>query len=215
MAILCIHTATADGMVVVAREDGVTATASWRSAGRHGENLFGYIETAMADASVSKDALSLIGVCVGPGGFTSIRVGMATAKGLALGLDLPIVGVSSLRVLARSIEGDATLARVPIMNAYRGDVFAAAYALDGDALVELVAPAFGPPDDILPRVHSEVGDRSVIERREAPTPEALLAEVRQVYRTEGPADLTRLEPQYLRPSDAKLPEQPLRTEHSS
>ena len=168
----------------------------------------------MADAAVSKDALSLVGVCVGPGGFTSIRVGMATAKGLALGLGLPIVGVSSLRVLARSIEGDATIARVPVMNAYRGDVFAAAYALEGDAVVTLVPPSFGPPDEILPRMHAEVGDRPVVERREAPTPEALLAEVRHVYQTMGPADLTRLEPQYLRSSDAKLPEQPLRTEHS-
>jgi tRNA threonylcarbamoyladenosine biosynthesis protein TsaB len=68
-------------------------------------------------------------VDIGPGRFTSLRVGLGTAKGLALGLDLPIVGVSSLRVLARAIEGDAALVRVPVMNAYRGDVFAAAHLL--------------------------------------------------------------------------------------
>jgi len=66
-------------------------------------------------------------------------------------------------------------------------------------------------DEILGRVRASVGDRPVVERREAPTPEALLAEVRHVYRTEGPADLAGLEPHYIRPTDARLPEQPLRT----
>jgi len=205
MTILCIDTATADGLVVVAREEGATAVARWRSSGRHGENLLGYIESALADAGATREEISLIGVNVGPGGFTSLRVGLATAKGLALGLDLPIVGVSALRVLARSIEGEAGLVRVPVMKAYRGDVFTAAYLIDGGALEELVAPCFGAPDDVLARVRDSVGARPLVFRRDSASPEALLAEVRHVYRTEGPADLARLEPAYLRPSDAELP----------
>jgi tRNA threonylcarbamoyladenosine biosynthesis protein TsaB len=215
MAILCIDTATADGLVVVAREEGATAVARWRSSGRHGENLFGYIESALADAGATRDEISLIGVSIGPGGFTSLRVGLATAKGLALGLGLPIVGVSALRVLARSIEGDAALVRVPVMKAYRGDVFTAAYVIDGEAVEEFVAPCFGPPADVLERVRAHVGERPLVLRRDAATPEALLAEVRHVFRTEGPADLARLEPTYLRPSDAELPRRPLRTEYPS
>ncbi|MBW2509216.1 MAG: tRNA (adenosine(37)-N6)-threonylcarbamoyltransferase complex dimerization subunit type 1 TsaB [Deltaproteobacteria bacterium] len=205
MAILCIDTATADGLVVVARNEGATAVARWRSSGRHGENLFGYIESALADAGVTREEISLIGVNVGPGGFTSVRVGLATAKGLALGLDLPIVGVSALRVLARSIEGEAGLVRVPVMKAYRGDVFTAAYVIDGGAVEELVAPCFGAPDEVLARVRDSVGARPLVFRRDPATPEALLAEVRHVHRTEGPADLAQLEPAYLRPSDAELP----------
>jgi tRNA threonylcarbamoyladenosine biosynthesis protein TsaB len=240
MATLCIDTATADGMVVVAHGDQPSATVQWRSAGRHGEHLFGHIETAMAKAQVSRDALSLIGVSIGPGGFTSLRVGLATAKGLALGLGLPIVGVSSLRVLARSLEGDPSLGRAPLMNAYRGDIFAAAFALEGEILSELVSPFFGPPEDVMQDLREALGDRAVavcgegvapnretIERvlgvssteqalRSASArPEALLAEVRQAYTLEGPADLARLEPRYLRPSDAKLPSKPLRTDHTA
>ena len=215
MATLCIDTATADGMVVVAREHGPTAAARWRSSGRHGENLFGHMEAALREAGVSRDEISLIGVSIGPGGFTSLRVGVATAKGLALGLDRPIVGVSSLRVVARSIKGDSGIARVPVASSYRGDVFAAAYLIDGDAVTELVPPALGHPDQVLTRVRAAVGDRPLVLRTEGATPEALLEEVRCVHRTEGPADLARLEPAYLRPSDAKLPEQPLRTEQSS
>lgn len=193
-------------MVVVARNDGATAAARWRSSGRHGENLFGHIEAALHDAGVSRGEISLIGVSIGPGGFTSLRVGLATAKGLALGLDRPIVGVSSLRTVARSVEGEPGIARVPIMRSYRGDVFVAAYLIEGDAVTELVAPLLGHPDETLPRVRSAVGERPVVLRAEGATPEALLEEVRYVHRTEGPADLERLEPAYLRPSDARLPE---------
>ncbi len=216
MATLCIETATEHGMVVVARDDASIAFARWRGAGRHGENLFGQIESALAEAGVSRSELSLIGVDVGPGKFTSLRVGLATAKGLALGLDIPIVGVSSLRVLARSTDADSSLVRVPVMNAYRGDLFAAAYVLDGEQLVELAAPVFGPPQQVFDRLRELVGGRGVAIRGEGTAdPRALLLEARRVMRSEGPADLASLEPHYMRPSDAKLPDRALRTEHST
>ena len=50
MTILCIDTATEHGTVAVVGDDGAIASARWRSAGRHGENLFGYIESALAEA---------------------------------------------------------------------------------------------------------------------------------------------------------------------
>ena len=215
MATLCIDTATPDGMVVVARDDGARAAECWRSSGRHGEDLFGHIEAALREAEVARDEIALIGVNIGPGGFTSLRVGLATAKGLALGLGLPLVGVSSLRVAARAIDAGPEIVRVPVMSSYRGEVFAAAYALEGEELAELVPPTLGDPDGVLPRVRAALGERPVIVRTDGPTPDALLEEVRLVHRADGPADLARLEPAYLRPSDAKLPEQPLRTEHSS
>ena len=239
MTILCIDTATEHGTVAVVRDDGSNASVRWRSAGRHGENLCGYLESALAEAGASRDELSLIGVNIGPGRFTSLRVGLGTAKGLALGLGLPIVGVSSLRVLARAIETDVSLVRVPVMNAYRGDVFAAAYIIeDGD--VEELAPAlFGPPERVLTQIREAVAGRpiavggegvrphaSVIEATlgvkvdgadilDASTPDAIVAEVQYAFRTTGPADLDALEPQYLRPSDAKLPDRPLQTERPS
>lgn len=212
MATLCIDTATEHGMVVVARDNGSTAAVHWRSSGRHAENLFGYIESALEEVGSSREELSLVGVDIGPGRFTSVRVGLATAKGLALGLGLPIVGVSSLRVLARSIEGDPGVVRVPVMNAYRGDVFSAAYEIHDRTIEELVAPRFGSPDEVFASIREAVGARPVSIRGEGVQPDALLAEVRYVMDTEGPADLVLLEPRYLRPSDAKLPDQPIRTD---
>jgi tRNA threonylcarbamoyladenosine biosynthesis protein TsaB len=239
MATLCLDTATQHGVVVVARDGGPPASVRWRSSGRHGEHLFGHIESAMSEACVTRADLSMVGVDIGPGGFTSLRVGLATAKGLALGLDLPIVGVSSLRVLARSIDADAETVRVALMNAYRGDLFAAAYRMNADDVDVLVEPFFGTPVDVLTAVHQVVGSAKVDFRGEGVTPhrgliestfervaeagddvacpdaEALLEEVRLVHQTQGPADLATLEPAYLRSSDAQLPARPLRTEHSS
>jgi len=233
MTILCIDTATDHGTAAVVRDDGAAASVSWRSADRHGENLFGHIESALSKAGAVREELSLIGVNVGPGKFTSLRVGLSTAKGLAFGLGLPIVGVSSLRVLARAIGGEPGTIGVPVMNAYRGDVFAAAYTIGDGALLELVAPFFGSPKHVFDQLRRAIGDRrvavggegirahaAVIEAQlggshgvmeipgEASIAEALIAEVRYVMHAEGPDDLDSLEPQYLRPSDAKLPVQP-------
>ncbi len=236
MTTLCIETATEHGMAVVARGNGSTAAVSWRSTAGHGEDLLGRIDSVLAKAGATRDELSLVGVGVGPGRFTSVRVGLATAKGLALGLGIPIVGVSSLRVLARSISTPPGSVRVPVMHAYRGDVFAAAFAVDGDRVDELVAPCFGAPHDVFQRIREIVGDRAIAvrgdgvgphaelvarvlrapldesARRADAEPDALLAEVLRVRSVEGPSDLESLEPQYLRPSDAKLPERPLRTD---
>lgn len=233
MTILCIDTATEHGTVAVVGDDGTTASARWQSAGRHGENLFGYIESALAEAGASREDISLIGASIGPGRFTSLRVGLGTAKGLALGLSLPIVGVSSLRVLARTIEASAGVVRVPVMNAYRGDVFAAAYVIGEAGVEELIPPLFGSPQDVFGQIHDLVGsrplvvggegvrphaagieaalDRTLDEAQmsvEAPSVAAIVEEVQYVHRTVGPADLDSLEPQYLRPSDAKLPKRP-------
>ena len=231
MTTLCIDTATEYGTVVVIREDGSFASARWHSKGRHAESLFGHIESALAEASASREDLSLIGVDIGPGRFTSLRVGLATAKGLAFGLGLPVVGVSSLRVLARAIEGDSARVRVPVMNGYRGEVFAAAYLIDEAGVEELSAPLFGPPELVFDKIRDLLAGRPVSVAGEgvgpngeiieamlgvkldqaqrnlqAPTPEAIAAEVRHKFRTDGPSDLDSLEPNYLRPSDAKLPD---------
>lgn len=81
----------------------------------------------------------LISVTVGPGSFTGLRVGLSTAKALAFAWKLPVAGVdslkaSALRVAALTPPPDARI--LPVINAFRGQLFAAAYIIDGTAQID-------------------------------------------------------------------------------
>ncbi|MCA9529286.1 MAG: tRNA (adenosine(37)-N6)-threonylcarbamoyltransferase complex dimerization subunit type 1 TsaB [Myxococcales bacterium] len=147
MTLLCIDTSSSFASLVVAREGRLLAALGVEARHRHAETLLGRIEELLSRAGVDKRALERVGVTVGPGGFTAVRVGLATAKGLALGLDIPVVGVGSLRVLARGMPVGSEVLRLAVRNAYRGEVFAAAYrSTPSGALEEVLAPFHAAPE---------------------------------------------------------------------
>src|SRR5262245_63665484 len=91
--ILAIDTATSRVVVARGRSDGTLVDqASWDAGYRHGEALLPAIERLLAPVG-GRVALSAVVVGTGPGAFTGLRVGIATAKGIAHGLGCPIVGV--------------------------------------------------------------------------------------------------------------------------
>lgn len=109
--------------------------------------------------------LERVVVGVGPGGFTGLRIGIASALGLAQALQIPCVGASSLEALAVSIAEAAPAADVvvPVLDARRGEVFAAAYGMGpGSDLEELIAPAALAPDVLETRVLALGGARPVV-----------------------------------------------------
>ena len=89
MLILTIETSTPTERVAVVRGGEVLAEVSDTVGRGHTEKLLGAIESVLADASVRIDDLDAVGVSIGPGRFSGLRVGLATAKGLAVrvGLD--------------------------------------------------------------------------------------------------------------------------------
>jgi tRNA threonylcarbamoyladenosine biosynthesis protein TsaB len=92
---------------------------------------------------IELDALGRIVVGVGPGGFTGLRIGLATAAGLGQALGCPVIGASSLEALAAGIAETVPPGAVvlPAHDARRGELFAAAYRTSGDgSLDELIAP---------------------------------------------------------------------------
>ncbi len=129
-AILAMDTATTRIVVAIGSADGqVEGIASWEAGYRHGETLLATTSRFLAELNVRRSRLTAIVVGIGPGAFTGLRVGMATAKGLAHGLGLPIVGISTAEaLLASSPDGDS----------------------DGDGRPVLLLPA-GPSDRILVR----------------------------------------------------------------
>lgn len=94
--ILAIDTATTLAVVALGAADGSPiARASWAAGYRHGEELLARIDALLAGAGTAAADLGALAVGTGPGAFTGLRVGIATAKGLACALRLPIVGVAS------------------------------------------------------------------------------------------------------------------------
>jgi tRNA threonylcarbamoyladenosine biosynthesis protein TsaB len=87
-------------VVAVGRQDGAPiGEAAWPAGHRHGETLLPAIERVLGEHDIARSALRAIVVGTGPGTFTGLRVGLATAKALAHGLGIPIVGVATSAAL--------------------------------------------------------------------------------------------------------------------
>ncbi len=101
----------------------------------HAERLMEFVDAALAAADRPIGAIDRIAVTIGPGSFTGIRVGVATARGLALALGKPAVGVSSLHVIAEEARtatpGRAVLAAI---DAKRDEVYLQSYDAAGQAV---------------------------------------------------------------------------------
>jgi tRNA threonylcarbamoyladenosine biosynthesis protein TsaB len=109
---------------------------------RHAETLLPLLEQSLAQAQVGWGDVARLCVGIGPGGFTGLRLGISTARAISQGHDLPLVGVSSLEALARGGQTDPGGTVLAMIDARRGEVFAAAYRGDR-ATLEPVAIA--PP----------------------------------------------------------------------
>lgn len=136
MLVLALETATEWAGTAVADDHGVRAAVTVAGR-RHGESLAPAVEVVCARAQVSLADLDGLCVDVGPGLFTGLRVGVATAKGLGFALGLPVVEVGSLEVLANSAAAWAEVfvadppLLVSVVDARRGLVFSARFRAGG------------------------------------------------------------------------------------
>jgi len=105
MITLAIETATESVGVALAGDDGIIASVEVHEGRRHAEVLAPAIDFACRHAGVDLGKIAAVGVDVGPGLFTGMRVGAATAKAMGQALQIPVVGVSSLDVLAAAAAG--------------------------------------------------------------------------------------------------------------
>jgi len=181
------------------------------------------VDLVLRRAGAAPDDVEAFAVSVGPGSFTGLRVGIATVKGLAFGSGRPVAAVSSLRALARRAPAEASVAAA-LLDARRGEVYGAAYALPAPLPRELVAEGVYRPEELGAKLSAEpglalVGEGALLhaEALRAALPEARLVPdasaprardvgvlgARHLARGEGIA-AEELVPRYLRRAEAEV-----------
>lgn len=131
---VCSVALTAEGMILTHHED---------FEGRnHAALLSDYIKSCLDFLAEKELKLDAVAVSIGPGSYTGLRIGLSEAKGLAYGLDIPLIGVSTLKLMATrvmfsTLDIDPETIFVPMIDARRMEVYTAAYDF---ALDELLAP---------------------------------------------------------------------------
>lgn len=211
MIVLGLDTALSACSVAIVKDGEALAAASEPMLRGHQERLAPLVAETMQAAGLPFEALDRIGVTVGPGSFTGLRVGLAFAKGLGLALGRPCVGVGTLEALAASDPGPALAAAV--IDAKRGQVYLQAFeggsaVMAPDALPVETAAArlaelwrggplrlIGPGAPLL----AEAAPGAEVVERTAPDPVAICALAARKAASAG------AKPLYLRAPDAKLP----------
>lgn len=131
---VCSVALTAEGMILTHYED---------FEGRnHAALLSGYIKSCLDFLADKELKLDAVAVSIGPGSYTGLRIGLSEAKGLAYALDIPLIGVSTLKLMATrvmfsTLDIDPDTIFVPMIDARRMEVYTAAYDF---ALNELLSP---------------------------------------------------------------------------
>ena len=224
LAVLAFDTATAatvvgfsvGGELICALADRPTSDER----PRHAERLLSLCEQALAEASIGWEEVDLIGVGVGPGTFTGLRIGAATAQGLAQANGAELVAVSTLEALALAARvAEPELQVAAVGDARRGEAFIAAWAPDGE---QVVADQACPPPQLVAALAADgarsiaVGDGALIFRKElesggitVPADGSVLhqlggAALCQLATSGNPATAGALVPHYVRQPDAEI-----------
>ena len=162
MNLLGFDTATAATSVCVLRADGTPFESALPGEGwmaeppRHTAELMPAIERCLTAAGVTYDQLESVAVGVGPGTFTGLRIGVATARALAQSCGLQIRPVSTLKTIATALTESASRANhiMPIVDAKRGELFYSLYRAEDSGLRELWRESVDRPERLVERVVS-------------------------------------------------------------
>lgn len=148
MLILGIETATQQVGVAVGGHEGVIANFEVARGRRHAEILTPAIEFVCRQADIDLDEIGCVAVDVGPGLFTGMRVGLAAGKAIAMALRVPMIGITSLDLLAFPCRHTDRVV-VPVIDARKGEVFWAMYRQVPGGVQQVSAPVVGPVDDLV------------------------------------------------------------------
>jgi tRNA threonylcarbamoyladenosine biosynthesis protein TsaB len=124
--------------------DGEVMSRQVHAGQRHSDLLLPMLEALLGDAGLTLGALDGIAFGEGPGSFTGLRIGCGVAQGLALGADLPVLGISTLLALAAAAPGERVIA---CLDARIGEIYHGAYELRDGVWCTVSAPSLGLAQD--------------------------------------------------------------------
>jgi tRNA threonylcarbamoyladenosine biosynthesis protein TsaB len=157
MLILGIETATEQVSVAIGGHEGVLGLVEICRGRRHAETLVPAVEFVCAQADVRLDEISVVAVDVGPGLFTGMRVGLASAKALAQALRVPMIAMSSLDLLAYPLRQTGRTV-VAVIDARKGELFYAFYRPVPGGVQRVLEPRCGTLDDLIAEVMARGDD---------------------------------------------------------
>ncbi len=226
--VLALDASHMKGSVAVTRGSEPLCEIIFDASDTHSATLMPAVDECLAAASAAIKEIDLFVTVIGPGSFTGLRIGLATVKGFAAVARRPVAAVGSLELLAAAVPF-AGVPVLPLIDARRGEVYAAVYDTSGDLPVEILPPFASVPGSLGRRILETGIDGPVIvcgtgsenyrgELVEAlpagtrycgprwSTPSASIAAALALEGDAVPYDgLSALEPLYIRPPDAKLP----------
>ena len=143
-----MDTATPCGRFALAEEGVLLACRPHNVTGSYADALLPIIDALLGEAGRRLDEVSLVGVTDGPGSFTGVRIGVATAKTMAWALGAQLAAVSTLAAMAADLlrEHPERELAIPVLDARRGEVFAGLFRRAGVWVEELLPPACLSPD---------------------------------------------------------------------
>ncbi len=221
--ILAIDTSTRTGSVAVSRDREVLGEILLNVRNTHSERLLLLVSQLLSDTGVSLKEIDAFATALGPGSFTGLRVGIATIKGLAMATGKPVIGISSLQILAMNVPLAPHLI-CPLFDARKKEVYAGLYHWQAGGAEPLRADAVLAPDRLLESLDGDIiflgegawayrtlliarmGDRAHLIPRSLSLPRASLACALAHERYQGgqTVSLERLAPAYVRPSEAEI-----------
>lgn len=216
MLTLGIETATATCAVALLDGSSCLTEAALHLPRSHGRRLAPLIQEALAHAGRSPEDIGLVAVSIGPGSYTGLRIGLGTAKGLALSTGADLVGVSTLDALAEAASAP-DLPLVAVLPSRRGEVYAARSRAPGGPLGNPVALALSEADAWVPkgavavtgpgasRLVEAVPSRTWHRLGAGPNAVAVVRAGQRLVDARGPDDPASLEPAYLKPVATSQP----------
>ncbi|MEK7400440.1 MAG: tRNA (adenosine(37)-N6)-threonylcarbamoyltransferase complex dimerization subunit type 1 TsaB [Candidatus Poribacteria bacterium] len=223
MIILGIETATMTGGLALIDEEKLISEYTLNMKTTHSSRLMPALDWILKDASLNKNQINGIAISIGPGSFTGLRIGLATAKGLAMGLNIPLVTVPTLDALAYNVSY-SPYQICPIQDARKKEVYSAIFKYENGIITRKSPYQVISPDELINQINEKtimlgdglniygelfrekLGEFAIFANNSQRLPRAsVIAELGLAKLKAGEiTDLASSEPLYIRHADAEM-----------